>query len=420
MKKNNKLIFLLLILFIPMFVKADMGAPISTYKVRISNPDGAETYEWDFENQKYKPTGNKLTYDTVYEVIYETIKKNEMYGELVKTTKDETGATSYSDFYTINLKDAKPLEVNLEDYKHEQKLKYYVFDDSCYLYKGPSLLYGKVKPEISLKVGTIIEVEYYDELWAYVEYNGQKGWVYQYTYGYNDMENAGMVNIYEGYEQNIITMKNVVMYKSPKTEEPLGVIIPKEVKLNVIYTYSTEPHLANYYVEYNGTKGWIKTITEKDIFTKEDIITNIAYEYENIYEIEVKNTNGINFYKEPNTELSNIGIIPYNTRLTVMQELGIGRNEGWYMVEYNGTKGWISVANYEDYNFITEENQNYQEELNNPIAPEPTTEEDDENIKSSINKKVIYYIGGAIIISLTSFVTILLINKKKKLKNATK
>jgi len=418
MKKNNKLIFLLLILFLPIFVKADMAAPMSSYEVRISNPEGAETYKWNGETNA--PTGKKLNYDEVYEVRYEIINNNEMYVDVNKKTTNEDGSTSYSELIRIKLKDTKPLEVKLEDHKKETKMKYYVFDDSCYLYNGPSQIYGKISPEISLSIGTIIEVEYYDDMWAYVEYNGYKGWVYTYTYRNNEQEYSGMVNINNNYRENIITVKNVVMYKSPKTDEELGVVIPKEETLNVIYTYSMIPRSPIYYVEYNGTRGWIKPIEEKDNFSEDtnynqNVITNIAYEYNGTSEFEVINENGVTFYSEINNKNSNIGIIPYKTKFIPILSIQQEYRSNWYMIEYNGAKGWI----YDNYKDISSKSTP-EEKPTTPIAPEPTPEEEDENIESSINEKVIYYIVGAIILSLTSIVTILLINKKKKEKNATK
>ena len=102
--KNNKLMILLLIFFImPILVKADMAAPMSSYEIRISNPEGAETYKWNSEAKLYEKTGEKLNYDEVYYVIYEQVIDNELYGDVGKKEIYESGGYSYSNRGMIKL-----------------------------------------------------------------------------------------------------------------------------------------------------------------------------------------------------------------------------------------------------------------------------------------------------------------------------
>lgn len=406
--KKNKLIILLLIFFImPMLIKADMAAPMSSYEVRISNPEGAEIYEWNNDSKSYEKTSKKLNYDEIYYINYEQIRNNELFGYAVVREKIDGGYT-FSDGGLIKLSDTKPLEVKLEDHKKETKAKYYVFDDSCYLYNGPSEIYGKVEPEISLRVGTTIETEYYDDMWAYIEYNGVKGWVY--TYSYNSIpENAsGMVYI-SGYRPNIKSVKELTMYKNPKTEEEIGMIIPQETELNTIYVYSLLVHNPYYYVEYNGVKGWVKTIYE------DNIVMNIAYP--TIEGTKATSKEGAILYQKPGDENSTIGIVSSGIELTAMYYLANTHNPEWYQVKYNDTIGWIK---FKDIDFEYEED--------NDIIPEsPTTPDDSVNNQvstnqstNSINEKILYYVGGVVILSITAVVTIILINKKKKEKNVNK
>lgn len=410
--KNNKLIILLLLFFImPMFVKADMSAPMSSYKIRISNPEGAEVYEWNNKTRLFEKTGEKIDYDLVYIVQYEQIINNEIYAHITRKSIDDKGKVTYSDIKLIKLDDTRVIEIDIEDYEKEMLKKYYVFDDTCYLYKGPSKLYGKIEPEISLSVGTIIETEYYDELWAYVEYNGVKGWVYTYTFTtlspYN--ESAGMVSISE-YHPNIKSVNELTLYNNPKTEEETGVTIHPEVELNTIYTYSSEVHNPYYYVDYNGTKGWVKTIYE------DNVIMNIAYKANQEMSLKVDNKEGAALYKNPSNKNSSIGIIPYETKLTPTYSLNGSHTEEWYQVKYNDTIGWV---NLQDVSYYNEDNSTIPEQ---PTKPDDVidTEVNTNQTNNSINEKIIYYVCGAVILSLTAVVTILLVNKKKKEKNANK
>lgn len=433
--KKIKMIILTILLCIPMVVKADMGAPMSTYEARISNVNGADIYEYNQNSQKYEKTDKKLNYDEVYYIQYEQIINNELFGCAV--TKDENG--NFKGYYYIKLSDVKPLEVKLEDYKKE-KVKYYVFDDSNYLYKGPSTLYGKVQPEIALEKGTIIEVEYYDELWAYVEYKGVKGWVYTYTfankYG-NLIENSGMVRIYDNKSTDIFALKDLELYSSPKEDKKLGKIIPKNTKLEQLYSYTligNEGFINNYYVEYNGVKGWIRTEYGRTIFNKkentEKAIINIGYNYFSDNNMSgIKNQDGVKLYSDYNDENSVIATIPYEGKINILYEISMPHGTAAYRVKYNELEGWIRAEGSGQF-FHYDENGNLKEEnVTNPNQNiignviEGDMEEDNDEVlekETLINEKIIYYICGTVVVCLTAFVTILLVNKKRKLKNADK
>jgi len=141
---KKKLILFMMILFLPIFVKADMGAPMSSYKVRVSKVEGIDTYEWNRNTNRYEPTQEKLSYDTILTIRYENIRDNILFGQAYNNETDKS--------YEIKLSDVSPVEINLNDYKKETKSKYYVFDDTCYLYKGPSKVYDKISPETSLPI----------------------------------------------------------------------------------------------------------------------------------------------------------------------------------------------------------------------------------------------------------------------------
>jgi len=410
--KKMKYIILLLLMIIPILVKADMAAPMSSYKIRISNPNGANTYEWNPDEKEYTLTETKLNYDEVYNIAYEQIIDGELYGQASIRVKDENGWQTENYFGYIKLSDTSPLEVNIEDYKKETSVKYYVFDDTCYLYKGPSKIYGKIEPKIFIKKGTTIESNYYDEMWTYIEYNGVKGWVYKYTFNkgpYN--EPAGMVYVNEKKEYNrkILTMKEIELYKSPKTDEKTDKTIPKGVSLDYIYVYLMEPFSPNYYVSYNGNYGWLKTEQE------DYIITNIAYYTRST--LKIKNDDGLKMYISPNQNSEVLANIPKDTEVTSKYSLEESHSTPWYYINYNGTEGWLYINTYEDIEYLSNEENQAVEEIKEDL-PEEIPEEEKTIIPKqeddNVNDLIIYYLLGALIICLTAIVILLLVNKKKK------
>ncbi len=98
---------------LPFMVKADMAAPVAQYHVRVSNPNGAIIYEYD---SGYRATEKKVDYDKICKVNFE-------YDEYITASCDDENK-----YYTLSVSDVSPLEINLSDYKHDQSLKYYVFD----------------------------------------------------------------------------------------------------------------------------------------------------------------------------------------------------------------------------------------------------------------------------------------------------
>ena len=407
--KKIKVIVLLLILTLiaPINIQADMGAPQTNYKVRVNNPEGIYAYKWTSNGSKYEKTSTILKYDTVVTVSYEEIVDGILYGHAYNESKDEQ--------VIIKLSETTPVEVKLSDYKKDNKVKYYVFDETCYLYKGPSKRYGKVETNAKLDVDTIIETEYYDEVWIYVEQNGVKGWAYAYSYSYND-EPAGMVKIDANRNAEIKTIKEVEMYKSPKTDESLGVTIPVGIEIETIYNYSKQPREPYYYVKYNDTYGWIKVSKESSI-QNDGIVTNIMYKQNK--EIEITNVNGVSLYPNFNTDKNEITVIPYGTKLQSYYYVSCDHSAPWSQIEYNGKSGWINENDLYTY----EENEN--SEILNPDTEDEQENDEATNDKTekkdiNVNTIILYCVATAIIISLTAIVTTILINKKIKNKNKEK
>lgn len=404
MKKNLKKILgilLLLTLFIPCFVKADMGAPMFTqYEVRITNPNG--TMALDIDGKEVET----IKYDEIIKVVYEKIIENELYvGDYNKLVK-------FSDTKLVTE------DVDLEKFKQGRKQKYYVFDNTNVLYKGPSKTYGKVEPETTLKEGSIVETQYYDQLWAYVEQDGVKGWVYKYTYNFEAPyeEKTGMAlsmeNYYDRKDNTRKTLNEIKIYKNPKEKEVVTTI-PKDTDFEIIYFYADEPRFPYYYISYNGQEGWIKSEKiEIEGYSFYNMLEHPSYKYI------VNNVNGALMYKEYNSTSEVLETIPKNTELDIKYGLMGHYNFSWYQVEYNGKIGWVKSEN--DNN--TEELPEEQPETDMPNAEEETNSEETqtENFTPTEEKEIspkqmiIICITTAIVVGLTAFITIKLVNKKKE------
>lgn len=345
--KKIKLFILLLILSIPMFVSADAsGAMITEYKIRISNKSGAIVYEWDNKNEKYIKTNEVLKYDNTYTVMFEQINNKQLYGSIYETIGEGDDAEFKS--YTINLADAKPLKYNLEDYKQDSTQKYYVFEEGVTLYQGPSKIYDKVSPEKSISVDTTLETKYYDELWAYIEYQGTKGWIYTDSTGSIYDETAGVAELNNGIV-SLKTIGPVELYETPKSDKTIGVTIPKNTELNnykFSAIYSIRKGIANWYIEYNGKKGWLRMdIKNSNVAEMNDFPESFA----------VANYQGIKLYNNPNDEKNIIDTIPYLTELSpaiyiYWKDYRDYDNNHWLQVTYDNKIGWIKEENYNSKN----------------------------------------------------------------------
>lgn len=251
MKKIIKKISIYLCLMVSLLtinfskVKADMGAPeIHEYEVVISNTEGTSLYNYNNNVILTIPYDTKLTVEFEYE------SDGKMYGTV--TYNNKSGI--------IDLSDTKitTTEVNLEDFsKTESVTKLYVFRSGCYLFSGPSKNYEKVQEE-EIPVGTTLEYEYYDDVWAYVEYDGQKGWIMNYPYSeiYSDLETA--VATVASKNSKVLTVTKISeLYKEPSgNSEKVSVSIPAWEEIDYKYVYK-QAKSSYIYIEYDDTKGWL-------------------------------------------------------------------------------------------------------------------------------------------------------------------
>ena len=176
--KKKILIFItifMLILNINYEVKADGEAPSSAgYKVVVKNKKGTSLYA----------DGKKVTtipYKGVAYVVYEGYDDNNKKILYVTYKTYDAGWNSYY----VKAEDVLPKDYNLKDAnKLEEPQEAIILNkNGGILREGPSEVYEKLSKTIP--TGTTITYQYIDNgygLWAYVEYEDIKGWLYTHSY----------------------------------------------------------------------------------------------------------------------------------------------------------------------------------------------------------------------------------------------
>ncbi len=326
MKKIGILIGLIIVLMlVPVIVNADMSMPeIVSYQVRVSNINGITLTDSDDEEIK-------LDYDTILDVVYEFSDNGEEYAEIE--------LDGY--YYSVKLSDIETISTDIDLSKYSNTTKQmYVYKEGAYLYNGPSKLYGMVDGEIELPVGTTITLNYYDDCWGYVEYNGISGWVWIYTNTWYDeetdssyYEGSSLCNIADDsyyYGTTIYTLKDITLVNSPieKEQSETDITIPAGVEIEYTYYYNNM-HDTYYYLSYNGMSGWFMDPYD----------FSIAFSGKGEELIAVSDTN---IYQEVDKNSDIIGIFPTNEEIEVLYKTtDYDETNCWYQISYNGLEGWV-------------------------------------------------------------------------------
>ncbi|MGN0966043.1 MAG: hypothetical protein ACI4OP_00405 [Candidatus Coprovivens sp.] len=343
--KNKLFKFILticLILVFPMLVNADMGAPESyEYDVIITNPNGATATTWEGG----KEVEVIIPYNEVVTVTFE----HQYEGKL-------TLSVNYNDNYLeLNAEDVMVYSNEIDFSKMEKNKDgdRYLLLENVEMYKGPSIVYGKIENTLIPK-DTYLDFQYsFDpmegigRMWIYTEYNGIKGWVYVYGLaGYSPYESKN-------------TIPAVVVMKKPKTTF-LAADVNLYTNLNDLYeenraitgtikggqfiSYTTYiypgPKCTAMYVTVDGISGWLFTY-----FNNGPGETITADEYEG--ELLVIKKDGLKVYENYNDTTPVSGVtIPYLTKLDFNYEI-ITSAENYnnldmkYHITYQGKKYWI-------------------------------------------------------------------------------
>lgn len=457
MRYLKALIIGLFVCLTPYIVRADSGGPMLTsYDVIVTNVEGADLVDINYDGNKSTIKIKKhLDYDTIIKEIYsEEYINNELYGYSGK----ESAYVKLSDVKIYG-------NYNLSDFDNYGKGKIYVYKEGAYLYKGPSVIYGKVDGEVMIPIGEELDYQYRDDLFAYVTYNGVSGWIIidtMYASPYED-EVSALVSTKDKGE--LYTIEDTYLYTLPEHGEKKEVFIPKGTIVNFQYRYY---YNKAYYVEYNGTSGWI--------IDKVGIMENNLKLFTHLKSVDICE-------KAESKCTKVVGKISKNKIVPI--EYGVYKDGTWYYVKYNDIKGYVYLEYYYEgsvetsyetkyelkkdaklysdiygsetdmtidageinIDFNVFDNGDYTKDIvwlhiydgknigwikvNNseiemvdPIEEEPVNEEPgspnsknkDINITLSFNDILIYSVLGAVALSITIIVIIKLVNKKKEVK----
>lgn len=253
---------------------------------------------------------------------------------------------------TINVQNAGE-EVAFPTYSERSVI--IINKDGVSLRNGPSFAYdvaGKTIP-----YGTTVnynmtncESEVYAR-WAYTEYEGVNGWLYIYQYDMNNnYDCAYVLDKDDRYTGSVITLTNgAFLTETPDSSSAKTVEnIPEGTTFSFKYFYEHFDSISAY-VEYNGTKGWLKA--------KNTSYKAATGEKGGVYILAEK---GLPLYSKAFDESDKpIAIIPANTNLCVdyiYWDAGTNGEEileyNWMHVNYNGTDGWIFSSDVSDYCYM--------------------------------------------------------------------
>ena len=360
MKKRLFLTFFLSLFLMPMIAKADMGSPVLNYEVRVSNADGAQTYDIIYKDNKDQVVKEDviLKYDTVLKVEHEEKVNGTEYLSVFYKNKD-TDRTEFT--YVLASDVILNKDYDLEEYKNKDSINMVVFREGAYLYKGPSFRYDKVDGGYMLPVGAEIKTKYYDEVFAYVEYQGHKGWLYIYQYDEDLSPYDTMGFLADKYDiskdkYKMYTIQSTKIYKDLTNTKGDSVTIPANTLIEPKLSYLYHPHYRAFLITYKGNDYWL--INDDDVI-KED---NPDKEYIILFE-------DTKLYAEPGTYENNFKpskttgkVIPKYTKLvydkSYATEYGQDR---FYEVTYEGKTGWVYYNSDDEREIAITESNNYED-----------------------------------------------------------
>ena len=390
--KQIKKLFILLLLCVPCFVKADMGAPmLREFEIVVVNPDGVD-YEANDYNEE--ATGH-LDKDSV---VLVTDDFNNQYTIGVKESDGTTsilGKVNSLDGFSIVQEEVDPSKTDNDSSikKFDTKQKALVYSEKgVNIYKGPSKIYKYVG---TIKKGVKLDYQYAIDgeggiTYIYVDYKGQKGWV-------------------EILNKNVLIENEVQFIFRVDVDSECG-IIPKNTIVKP--EYKTDRWSGSALFENKKCKTLLKTFKSEEIMT--------------LYNLKAKSKVEIPIYDD--TDKSNlIMTIPSNADLIYYtgSDSQMGTIDIHY-VEYNGKRGWAFVT-YDDFEIEYGDKVEYakidlaeKKEVKKEESKKEEKKDDKKLFGLNKNEFVLVCVAGGVILSLTGLIIIILINKKKKNKKVEK
>lgn len=323
--KNKLKVFMVLVicLFIfPLFVAADVGAPeVTQYEVRVKNKDGVVLTGWKDE---------KITvpYDTKLTVIFEYDLDGKFYGSVKYN----------NEYYDLSLTDVEVIEKNVDPTKFDKldnPVKLYVFEEDCYMFNGPSKIYGQVDGDAKIPVGTELEYEYSDGLWSYVEYNGTKGWII--TYSYNSLYPEYEISVANKADNGkIYIVKDVKELKVDiASDEVKSVNIQGGQELKYDY-YLNFPKSMIIHINDGDIEGWLYV---SDGYFED---TEGGAIYSSCGKLYIGNKDGLYVYKNGrDINSKTTKIMEYGKVLDLEYEF-VYDGYSWYKVKEDGNEYWLA------------------------------------------------------------------------------
>lgn len=377
--KKIILVILSVLLFIPSIIFADMGAPaLDPYKATVTNKNGAVLYD-KLSGDKYEPTGKILKYGDTVEITFD----DEEYAEV-----------NFSNY--IKQSDISIIEKNytMKDSDWGKAFNSVVLKEID-VRKGPANAYDKTG--LTLKPGTIVSIREAvfegGSIWAYVEYNGQKGFIE--TYG---------ATVTLGGRIGTLVVMNDTTITDAATGEELGTLTVGTELYGKIYNLDAW-HRA-FYIETKDFKG---IVSQYDLADKGKEIS-----------VEYTGKNDLNVYSSGSEESTVIGKIKSGTKF----KTSIYSDNvmfGVYYYDDGTTKGWIIPGsdNAEFMKVTGKDETEYKEEditginlFGEEPVKEPVLKPADVPV-STFNQTLLLAIIGALLLFIVALVTIMLVNKKK-------
>lgn len=343
---------LCIISILPAFA-TETGVYFTPYDITVTSESGAVMYDVVWNDDMTRSVLRPMTVLAPVGTQLVVMDELEFNGELYL-------AVEYKDFFAY-IKSSKAL-INVQNVGEEaayptasQRSVIIINKAGVSLRKGPSLAYDTATEAIPY--GTVIsykavncEEEPYAQ-WAYTEYNGVKGWLYICQYGLSDgFDCAAVLSDAVSYTGSLRVLDDGAFLTetpdsaSAKTAES----IPAGTTLSFKYYYEFYDSISAF-VEYNGTKGWLRT--------KTDSAKTATGEKGGIYIIA---ESGLPLYKNAFDENDEpAAIVPAGTNLCVDYVYrDAGQSDGeiveykWMHTNYNGTDGWLFSADASEYCYM--------------------------------------------------------------------
>lgn len=178
-----------------------------------------------------------------------------------------------------------------------------------------------------------------DGIWAYVEYENNEGWIFAVSNGKSNVA-------FENNREGLGVASNVNLYGYPSEESKIvGKATPNDL-INVSYTYG-DLSITWFYVDVNGTKGWIKG---QDSFIEKQ-------------EMQIVLLNDASVYKEPDgkktgskvekNKIITLSAIKYTVSTNKTLTYGLYNDSGkdeWILISGNNTNyaSKIEEENFEN------------------------------------------------------------------------